>query len=365
VIKNEIRSLTGIRGIAALYVSLFHFYQFYINSRSGSESIFLTNIFLRSFFIHGYLAVDLFFILSAFVITLTSRKLFENKFKTKNYLLFMKKRWIRIYPSYFIIAVYGFLIVEHGHRIPNFMLSLTLLNLLFGLPFILGHLWSLGAEWLTYLVYPLILKFTKNAHDKKWNFYLIVIGVIFLYSLGAFQGKNLSPLYMLNIYQGYPCVLRCFGNYILGIAAFGIYDQNKLSLLTKNIFSVLISIVLIISLFFANLDILTVFLFVLLILSIAKDDNIVSKILGSKLSYLFGEISYPLYLINSLVFFKLASLKNLVDLFIPGNYSMLVTFIFFMLLVILLSYLFTILLEKPLIKYFNNRLKSGKSLFVI
>jgi len=85
--KNEIRSLTGIRGIAALYVTIHHFYDYYYNS-SDKKGVFFTQYWF-AFCKNGYLAVDVFFLLSAFLITLSSGKLFEGKLTLSNYKNFM------------------------------------------------------------------------------------------------------------------------------------------------------------------------------------------------------------------------------------------------------------------------------------
>lgn len=73
--QKEIKSLIGVRGIAAYYVCVYHFYQYFALTRPNS--VYVTNKWAHSLFNHGYLAVDLFFILSAFVITLSSSKLFD------------------------------------------------------------------------------------------------------------------------------------------------------------------------------------------------------------------------------------------------------------------------------------------------
>ncbi|AMR32870.1 hypothetical protein A0256_16315 [Mucilaginibacter sp. PAMC 26640] len=355
---KEIRSLTGVRGLAALFVAVFHFYKFAILTPEANGSIFYTNSYLSSFLGHGYLSVDLFFILSAFVMTLSSRRLFENGFTKSNYALFMKKRWIRIYPSYFIVLLYGYLVQHHGGRTPNFIVSLTLLNILFGVSFMIPHLWSLTAEWITYLLYPLLLKLCRNARNVNWNYILIFIGILFLYIVALYRWKYIDPPFMLEIYQGYPCLLKCFADYLLGIAAFGLYDQDKLNFLSSPKYSVGVVVLILVSLLFAKLDLLTILLFVFLIIAIVRR-NVVSIFLGSKIIYFFGEISYPLYLINFMVYLKLRDMNVLLGPYISDNYRLYILFAIFMFLSIFIAYLFHILIEKPLLNFFNKRLKSN------
>jgi|GEM_PF-3950304 len=64
--QYEIKSLTGLRGIAAVYVMPFHF-----------KFSNFTSEFIKQFFDHGYLAVDIFFVLGGFIMVLTYKSLFQ------------------------------------------------------------------------------------------------------------------------------------------------------------------------------------------------------------------------------------------------------------------------------------------------
>lgn len=253
----EIKSFTGLRGVASLYVVVLHYYQYieyYLNETGGSK----LNEHLTTFCMHGYLAVDVFFILSAFVITLSSKKYFDQSFELKNYKMFMQKRWIRIYPAYLIIAIYGYVVVENFHRTPNFIISLTLLNLLFGLSHILGHLWSLGAEWITYLLYPIFYKFSMLTESRYWKYLLIILGLIVLYIVGVIWNKRIFSEYMLEVFQGYPALFRCFGDYLIGMGAYLIYRENKFTNLTNLLSSIAIALVIISALFIPKADLVVV-----------------------------------------------------------------------------------------------------------
>lgn len=350
----EIKSLTGLRGVASLYVVVFHFYQYYYFN-SLSHSGFYFNNYISSFFIHGYLAVDVFFMLSAFVITLSSERLFENGFSILNYKQFMRKRWIRLYPSYAIIALYGYIAVNHFHRTANFILSLTLLNPIFGLSFILGHLWSLGVEWITYLIFPVFYKISNYSKSRYWPSIIVGLGIFTLYFTAIIFHKVPFPNFMLELYQGHSSLFRCFGDYFLGMAAYLFYKKNKSSRVYSDFFSLLLVILIFVALFFSKLDIVVVILSMLLMINICKDQSIVARVLSSKIIYFLGVISYPLYLINSLVVEKLQKIKLLLReyLLIDDNYFLLIIFI---LICILTAFLFTYLVEKPAIASLNRRL---------
>ncbi|QTP13918.1 acyltransferase [Serratia symbiotica] len=82
---KEIKSLTGVRGIAAVYVVIYHI----INP---SESYFINN---------GYLGVDIFFVLSGYVLSYTHLQDFSSYFSIKKYFNFITSRFIRVWPLYF------------------------------------------------------------------------------------------------------------------------------------------------------------------------------------------------------------------------------------------------------------------------
>lgn len=87
--------LDGIRGIAALLVVMTHAPDFFMIWKN-----------------HTYLAVDVFFILSGFVIALA----YENKLVSKklSFFDFVKKRFVRLYPIYFVSLCIAFVLVIVG-----------------------------------------------------------------------------------------------------------------------------------------------------------------------------------------------------------------------------------------------------------
>src|SRR5689334_7332040 len=93
---NYNASLDGIRGVAVLLVMLFHF-------TVGFKDILLINgnIFSKAFFALaniGWVGVDIFFVLSGFLITSI---LMTTKNSTNYYSAFYLRRMCRIFPLYF------------------------------------------------------------------------------------------------------------------------------------------------------------------------------------------------------------------------------------------------------------------------
>ncbi len=91
--KPQLDALTGARGIAAWFVVAYHV-------RAAFSQIFPTEVI--ALFAKGYLAVDLFFILSGFVMWLTYADAFrENGWRAVPD--FMLRRIARIYPLHFVM----------------------------------------------------------------------------------------------------------------------------------------------------------------------------------------------------------------------------------------------------------------------
>jgi peptidoglycan/LPS O-acetylase OafA/YrhL len=172
--------IQGLRGLAILSVILFHFFP--------------------KFFPMGYLGVDLFFVISGFLITsIISKKLEEKKFSFK--LFFIKRVYRIIIPILFILLFFGiisFLILlpKDLNTFWNSALSTLLFvpNIFFWItggyfgtsneykPLL--HLWSIGLELQFYFLFPFILVFIfKNFNNKKIFLFLALLIIFFIINL--------------------------------------------------------------------------------------------------------------------------------------------------------------------------------------
>ncbi len=146
--------LDGLRGILVLSVYLFHFY-------------------VSPYTKLGYMAVDVFFILSGFLVTGSYQKLSGSHFN--NFKTFIKKRFFRIYPIYFIAVI-----------LISYLKSSPLQSVLAQLTFAFGFFmydgtylpnavtWSLFNEEFFYLVFPIIIIKIKFWHSLL----LLALGLI-------------------------------------------------------------------------------------------------------------------------------------------------------------------------------------------
>lgn len=155
-LPRYIPELDGVRAIAVLMVMLMHILITNDQSKAALESVAPGVLILLIG--HGWLGVDLFFVLSGFLITgilldtRESPRYFEN---------FYGRRALRILPLYFLcIAVLACFYPGHG---PYFLLSLVLLANLAGLvgagvPHGADVFWSVAVEEHFYLIWPWLVR---------------------------------------------------------------------------------------------------------------------------------------------------------------------------------------------------------------
>ena len=289
--SKEIRSLTGIRGIAALYVALYHNLEIQKYTGESKAQIFIN---------HGYLSVDLFFILSGFVMALSSRRLFEGAFSLKDYLLFMSKRFARLYPMYLLTICAAFVFVNHFDGKVNFIIGLTLLTIVTGHDFVITHLWSLSTEWVAYLFFPVLIRVSHRFDSLKWTL-LLVIAAVAAITYAYFLGKDLTSNHAGFAIFPVPVLIRCFAEYTLGILACKFFKGYQGSHALHRVFALASLLLLSILLCFPNTDVLVIAIFAILVTSISTDDGAVASFFASKPIYFLGLISYSLYLIHLLL----------------------------------------------------------------
>ncbi len=189
---ERVPALDGVRGVAILLVMLFHF-----SALVPSGGTFVERSIYR-FTGAGWAGVDLFFVLSGFLIT---GILYDSKAAVQQYFRnFYARRALRIFPVYyaFLVALIVLIpLVAHdqrfasdavAHRFFWYATYLTNVKLLDAAPLntndflIVGHLWSLAVEEQFYLIWPgLVLLFARRrllaicAALIVWGFVLRIV----------------------------------------------------------------------------------------------------------------------------------------------------------------------------------------------
>jgi peptidoglycan/LPS O-acetylase OafA/YrhL len=221
--ENKFAGLDHLRAFAILFVFCFHY-------PAGEIPDWLADI--KDF---GWTGVDLFFVLSGFLI---ARQLFQQiKNENKNWLVpFFIKRILRIFPVYFtVVALYfifpGFRERESLAPLWKFLTFTQNIGLDPGINGTFSHAWSLCVEEQFYLFFPLILLLSIYFKIEKKGFYIILFFFLFTFLIRLFiYTQYLIPLMKANndgyfwvtwIY--YPTYTRLDG-LLVGISIAGIYE---------------------------------------------------------------------------------------------------------------------------------------------
>jgi peptidoglycan/LPS O-acetylase OafA/YrhL len=144
--------LDGVRAVAVLLVLWAHFP--YVAGSAASQAFWKIGQFLRT----GYIGVDLFFVLSGFLIT---RLLLDERARdgSISFRVFYIKRVLRIFPIYYLCVFIFALVYARGDGDLASLLTYTFnyYKPLHPAPTALEHTWSLSVEEQFYLVWPLLI----------------------------------------------------------------------------------------------------------------------------------------------------------------------------------------------------------------
>lgn len=145
-------ALDGLRGLAIIVVILFH------------STILQRDTVVRDYLVRilnaGWISVDLFFVLSGFLIT---GILCDAKGTPRFFTNFYARRSLRIFPLYFAVMILALLVLpEYFGVSPGSVGELWrfwfyLQNLGGPIPYPLSHTWSLAVEEQFYLLWPLVV----------------------------------------------------------------------------------------------------------------------------------------------------------------------------------------------------------------
>lgn len=295
---KEIRALTGLRGVAAVIIVIYHFGDVHLYS-GDTWSYFNVP--------HGYLPVDLFFVLSGFVIALVYRDAFVTA-PFANYRAFWVKRVARLYPAYIVIGTLYVVKIAWGlagESLNSFSLYDVIGNLLmltgWGLHVhpVIGVSWAASAELGSYLLVPALV-----ALIVRGNIVFLVIGVaLSLAAIRLIEASGLGSSGPLDVVSGdsfYP-LLRAIAGFTLGQAIFRCSTSlQPLPIIVQDILVVLILLGIGIAAVVSADDLPIYLLFILLVAVLSYDGRLAQLLFGNSFIYDLGLISYSLYLLHPL-----------------------------------------------------------------
>jgi len=332
---NRLQELDALRGIAALAIVIFHLTMHTPLSQYG--------------FNLGVTGVDLFFIISGFVIFLTLNR-------SKSWKDFAISRFSKLYPVYWTAVTFTAILIIFQNGISTlfgwrYLANMTMFQLYFRQPNLDKSYWTMIVELLFYL-YMLVIFLCKRLRSIE------IIGSItmlpiFIYSLPIFKLKfpgahqilsagipliNHFPLFFAGILfykiklnnsnrSSYLLILWCF------ICQLFLFDDGGRS----HYFISFLQYLMMITIYFL--------IFILFI-------NNKLKLFVNRYTLFLGNISYSLYLIHEYV-----SLTIIMPWLIGMGLNIWLAMAVDISIVITLAYLITKFIEKPCMSYIRNKYK--------
>lgn len=163
-ISRHVPALDGLRGLAILAV-FFHHY-----GAGGVDSPSFAARWIATVCGFGWSGVDLFFVLSGFLIT---GILYDTQQDPGYYRKFYARRALRIFPIYYLFALIALLIVPFSAWHKGDLLFLVYLGYpaaliwpsLVNLPIRITHLWSLSVEEQFYAIWPWLIRRVRTPSN--------------------------------------------------------------------------------------------------------------------------------------------------------------------------------------------------------
>lgn len=318
--SGEIKALSGLRIVAALWVVLFHFRPLLAEAAPGFSSAFAP--ILNA----GAQGVDLFFILSGFVLTWNYLDRMGESWKTRDTLRFLWLRLARVWPVYLVTmhlaaAFAVFTLYVGGFPLPppvieslnalSWLKQVFLVQLWFQ-PYFDGSswngpAWSISAEWLAYLLFGglvLIIFRIASATRARGLIWLAVAAALAPTLLLLAHGVFYTPWSWL------PRIIMQFTAGALACAAVRKLVLSERARKTAGLTSLAICAVIVGGLYLLDayppgdmLDAggLVDVLFVPFVVTVSVGAGTLPALLSTRVMVYLGHISFGLYMVHEIV----------------------------------------------------------------
>jgi len=309
---SQIKALTGLRAVAAVWVVLFHYRGDIVTlvPAAGGASGLMDS---------GYLGVDAFFALSGFVLAYNYADAMA-RWRWSASRDFLRNRVARVWPVHLVTlhldlvvaAVVGALgVTAGGHRrTPSaYLQSLTMTHDWFSdRPSFNSPAWSISAEWAAYLLCPLLLLVLARVRRPTTALSVAVAAyavMMTLFLLFALPNGNVE----------HAGLLRIAAEFTAGLFLFRVYqaDWPWLRRLAFPLATTIAVVLLAVPASHHGHYWLAPALG-LLVLALARDAGPLGRLLSTRSFVFWGEVSYCLYMSHVLVRPGLVQLADPADL---------------------------------------------------
>jgi peptidoglycan/LPS O-acetylase OafA/YrhL len=280
---RRVASLDGLRGVAALTVMAFHFNLFFLPQAGFSTIVPFLN--------RAYLAVDLFFLLSGFVMAhVYGRQLAANR--EAHWRRFVLARFARLYPLFAIATLTMVVLValyhvhEDGVSFSGRSLALEALML---------QQWCSGLSW----DYP---SWSISTEAEAYIFFIFFAGILLagkyprlmimccILVLAVLSARDRGSI---NYFAGVLALLRTLAGFSLGVLTYRYYLSRTEDMCK---WSGIIAILLLYLAALSRIDFIAICGFALLIIHCAHATTLFAILLKTHPLVMLGNWSYSIYL---------------------------------------------------------------------
>jgi len=293
---NEIKALTSLRGIAAMMVVLQHF---------SATAQMHAAVNIPSLVPHGYMAVDLFFVLSGFIMayTYSSDFAFRGNLAMPSFLLKRAARILPLNTAVIMVITLGGLVswslegrnifFESSHLSYDILCNLLLLQGFgFGLN-LNGPSWSICTEFAAYLVFPVLLACALSRRAMiAWTTLLVAITVLIVMALN-------HPRLGLNLPSVGDEITLCFAQFVLGLFTFRVTRIPAWRARLQGDWPALLAAGWVLGFLCLRLDLPAALGFPAVVATLACNKGKVADLLATGVPYFLGEVSFSIYLIHN------------------------------------------------------------------
>jgi peptidoglycan/LPS O-acetylase OafA/YrhL len=363
-------NLTPLRGMAAILVAIFHFEMAIARFVPAARTMF---------FEKSYLMVDLFFVLSGFIMLHVYGDSFRQTLRKDSVRHFFVARFARTYPLHLFTLLLLVLIVRYltnwGNppillEQPSDILPNVFLLQSFGVCRIYNWnipSWSISAEWGAYLLFPFLALWIGRSRAAASVALTVLVLAAWYCIMFVLPRKNpMNPMipvpHNLNTTFDYG-YLRGIAGFTAGMLVYQLYHLPVFGRIFGNDkVSVVILLLIAAGLHFAINDAVLVLLFAALVLSFAFNNGMLHRICNNRVLQYLGDISYSIYLMQ--IFLQEPFSHGIRLPGVAGNargrfnidfgHGLLYCVVYLLLLVVLASGTYY-LIERPCRKWINAR----------
>lgn len=350
--------IDGLRALAVISVFIFHLQSSYLPG--------------------GFLGVDIFFVISGYLITsIIYKQKLRNQFSFRTFYI---RRCKRILPPLFLVLLFTFvigyelLLPYDFYKLAISMISVVTFsaNIQYSLrsgdyfsgdssEWPLLHTWSLAVEEQYYFIFPILLFFLMASFPKRLNFILIALSIL-SFSLAEYMSRTSG----LQSYSYYLIITR-MGELLVGsllalLQAQGHIKRTDNSLLTVFALGGILLLLVLVNEHATFPGFIALFLCIFTGILINSKSQISRIVFENKFVIFFGLISYSLYLFHWPVLAFARYILNIESDKIPLPIIVQISCVVVVFLLSIFSYY---LIEQPLRRTSSNGKETALYYFVM